>query len=40
MLARVIITLAGVALIAGVNWYFLGDLLRRSGKGGAPHGGR
>lgn len=40
MLAKVIVTLAGVALIAGVNWYFLGDLLRRSGGREAHHADR
>lgn len=40
MLAKVIVSIIGVVLIAGVNWYFLGELLRRSGKGGVPHGGQ
>jgi hypothetical protein len=38
MLAKVIVSLAGVLLIAAVNWYFLGDLLRRPGKGASRHG--
>lgn len=40
MLAKVIVTLAGMGLIVGVNWYFLGDLLRRSGKRGTHHAGQ
>lgn len=29
MLARTIVSIAGILLILGVNWYFLEDLFRR-----------
>jgi hypothetical protein len=37
MLAKVIVSVAGVVLIAVVNWYFLGVLLRRSDQRGGRH---